>query len=83
MSFPFEALVRAITYQQMSDAAAAKTYKSLQRSLETALTPERVLALPHRHDEGSRPLKIKSTVCPESGRMVQCQFRYGKNLPAM
>ena len=47
MSLPFEALVRAITYQQMSDAAAAKTYKGLQRSLETALTPERVLALPH------------------------------------
>ena len=39
MSLPFEALVRAITYQQMSDAAAAKTYKSLQRSLETALSP--------------------------------------------
>jgi 3-methyladenine DNA glycosylase/8-oxoguanine DNA glycosylase len=40
MSLPFEALARAITYQQMSDAAAAKTYKHLQRSLETALTPE-------------------------------------------
>ena len=47
MSLPFEALARAITYQQMSDAAAAKTYKHLQRSLETALTPERVVALPH------------------------------------
>ena len=83
MSLPFEALVRAITYQQMSDAAAAKTYKSLQRSLETALTPERVLALPHDMMRAVGLSKIKSTVCPESGRMVQCQFRYGKNLPAM
>jgi 3-methyladenine DNA glycosylase/8-oxoguanine DNA glycosylase len=47
MSLPFEALVRAITYQQMSDVAAAKNYKGPQRSLETALTPERFLALPH------------------------------------
>jgi DNA-3-methyladenine glycosylase II len=46
-SSPFEALVRAVIYQQLSDAAAARIYKGLQQSAGAILTPEKVLALPH------------------------------------
>jgi DNA-3-methyladenine glycosylase II len=46
-SSPFEALTRAIIYQQMSAGAAAAIYKKLQHSLTGAFTPGEVLALPH------------------------------------
>jgi 3-methyladenine DNA glycosylase/8-oxoguanine DNA glycosylase len=46
-SSPFEALTRAIIYQQMSAGAAATIYKKLQQSIKGVVTPKEVLALPH------------------------------------
>ncbi len=42
---PFEALVRAIIYQQMADKAAASIFERLRHSTDGALTPKKVLAL--------------------------------------
>jgi 3-methyladenine DNA glycosylase/8-oxoguanine DNA glycosylase len=42
---PFEALLRAIVYQQMAAKAAASVYKNLQASVSGALTPQQVLSL--------------------------------------
>ena len=85
MSLPFDALVRAITYQQMSDAAAAKTYKGLQRSLETALTPERVLALPHdmMRAVGLGLSKSKARYVQNLAEWFNANSGRAKNLPAM
>ena len=83
MSLPFEALVRAITYQQMSDAAAAKTYKGLQRSLEIALTPERVLALPHDMMRAVGLSKSKARYVQNLAEWFNANSDTAKNLPAM
>jgi HhH-GPD superfamily base excision DNA repair protein len=83
MSLPFDALVRAITYQQMSDAAAAKTYKGLQRCLETALTPERVLALPHDMMRAVGLSKSKARYVQNLAEWFNANSGRAKNLPAM
>ena len=42
---PFEALLRAIVYQQMAGKAAASVYKNFRASVAGALTPKKMLAL--------------------------------------
>ena len=79
----FDALVRAITYQQMSDAAAAKTYKGLQLSLETALTPERVLALPHDMMRAVGLSKSKARYVQNLAEWFNANSDTAKNLQAM
>ena len=67
----------------MSDAAAAKTYKSLQRSLETALTPERVLALPHDMMRAVGLSKSKARYFQNLAEWFNANSDTAKNLPAM
>lgn len=43
---PFEALLRAIVYQQMSSKAAATVYRRLQALGDGALAPEHILPVP-------------------------------------
>jgi DNA-3-methyladenine glycosylase II len=42
----FEALVRAVLYQQLAGAAASAIHQRLTAALDGAITPERLLALP-------------------------------------
>jgi DNA-3-methyladenine glycosylase II len=82
-SSPFEALVRAIIYQQMSDAAAAKIYKSLRQSVEGTLTPERVLALPDDMLTAVGLSEPKTRYVHNLAEWFNANSDTAKNLPAM
>ena len=80
---PFEALVRAIIFQQISGHAAAAIYERLERLVRGALTPRKLLALTPEQLRAAGLSKSKATYVHKVAEWFVANAKTAKNLATM
>ena len=80
---PFEALVRAVTYQSVSGKAAAAIFTRLSEAITRPLTPSKVVAIPPRTLVKTGLSRAKAKTIGELARWFMSNRKLAKNLRAL
>jgi DNA-3-methyladenine glycosylase II len=80
---PFEALVRAVTYQSVSGKAAAAIFARLSKAITRPLTPSKVVAIPLRTLVKTGLSRAKAKTIGELARWFMSNRKLAKNLRAL
>jgi DNA-3-methyladenine glycosylase II len=80
---PFEALVRAVVYQSVSETAAGSIFSRLKETVKAPLTPKRIIALRDRSMTAAGLSKAKSRTIKALARWFVGQRELAAALPGL
>jgi 3-methyladenine DNA glycosylase/8-oxoguanine DNA glycosylase len=80
---PFEALVRAIIYQRVSESAGSTVYSRLEGIVGGKLTPKKISALTTKKIQTAGIAMSKSTYIGNIAAWFEANPKVAKSIPAM